>query len=312
LNVPIANKGVRTMTVAEELSLLMQNHDDEPEAAAGQLRHIAQSPVPADQLGRFSWLCVHVIGEKYQRWSEAYELIVKASSAHETVPLAALRNAAVAAHLSGDLLTGLKLERRMTQHGLRPDQATTVVRAAALSFLPIRERAVDAAIALQTVVAAVRQWDETKDADTLVAASLNNIVSALLELDDETLAQSQVREAMTDGAFAARELWHRAGTWVNHERADYLCALVFNRLGEFAKALEAAERGRQLIETHGSEDVDRAFLMLESAQALFGLERREEGAGWLRQAAAIAEGWDDESLKDWFAGKAKPLYSMLG
>ena len=48
--------------------------------------------------------------------------------------------------------------------------------------------------------------------------------------------------------------------------------------------------------------------MLESAQALFGLERREEGAGWLRQAAAIAEGWDDESLKDWFAGKAKPLY----
>jgi len=109
-----------------------------------------------------------------------------------------------------------------------------------------------------------------------------------------------------------RELWNRAGTWVNHERADYLCALVFNRLGEFAKALEAAERGRLLIETHGSEDVDHAFLMLESVQALFGLERREEGASWLRQAAAIAEGWDDQSLKDWFAGKAKPLYGMLG
>lgn len=300
------------MTVADELSLLMQNHDDEPEAAAGQLGRMAQSPLPADQLGRFSWLCVHVIGEKYQRWSEAYELIARATSAHETLPLAVLRNSAVAAHLSGDLLTGVTLERRMTEHGLRPDQATTVVRAAALSFLLTRERAVDVAIALQTVVAAVNQWDQTKDADTLVAASLNNVVSALLEQDDETLARPQVREAMTEGAFAARELWYRAGTWVNHERAHYLCALVFNRLGEFAKALEAAERGRLLIETHGSEDVDRASLMLESVQALFGLERGEEGAGWLRQAAAIAEGWDDQSLRSWFAGKAKPLYGTPG
>ena len=300
------------MTVADELSLLMQNHDDEPDAAAEQLRRIAQSPVPADQLGRFSWLCVHVIGEKYQRWSEAYELLAKATSAHESLPLAVLRNFAVAAHLSGDLATGVTLERRMTQHGLQLGQATTVVRAAALSFLLTRERAVDVAIALQTVVAAVNQWDPTKDADTLAAVSLNNVVSALLEQDDETLAHLEVREAMTEGAFAARELWNRAGTWVNHERADYLCALVFNRLGEFVEALEAAERGRQLIETHGSEDVDRAFLMLESAQALLGLERREEGAGRLQQAAAIAEGWDDQSLKDWFAGKAKPLYGMLG
>jgi len=267
------------MTVADELSLLMQNHDDEPDAAAEQLRRIAQSPVPADQLGRFSWLCVHVIGEKYQRWSEAYELLAKATSAHESLPLAVLRNFAVAAPLS---------------------------------FLLTRERAVDVAIALQTVVAAVNQWGPTKDADTLAAVSLNNVVSALLEQDDETLAHPEVREAMTEGASAARELWNRAGTWVNHERADYLCALVFNRLGEFVEALEAAERGRQLIETHGSEDVDRAFLMLESAQALLGLERREEGAGRLQQAAAIAEGWDDQSLKDWFAGKAKPLYGMLG
>jgi hypothetical protein len=299
------------MTVADELSLLMQNHDDEPEAAAEHLRQIVQSPLPADQLGRFSWLCVHVIGEKYLRWSEAYELIAKATSAHESLPLAVLRNAAVAAHLSGDLLTGVGLEQRMSQQGLPLDRATTVVRAAALSFLLTRERAPDVAVALQTVVAALKQWDESKDADPLVAASLNNLVSGLLEQDDATLAHLAVREAMIEGAFAARELWQRAGTWVNHERADYLCALVFNRLGEFSKALEAAERGRLLIETHGSEDVDRAFLMLESAQALCGLERREEGAGWLRQAAAIAEGWDDPSLKDWFAGKAEPLYDTL-
>lgn len=298
------------MTIADELGLLMQNHDDEPQAAAEKLRQLADLALPADQLARFSWLSNHVVGELNQRWQEAYELIAKSTSSHESLPLAVLRNAAVSAHISGNLLAGVALERRMSKLGLRAEQATTVVRAAAISFLLTPGRALDVAVALQGVVEGVERWNESSEADALAAPSLNNIVSALLEQDDETLAHPQVREVMIEGASAARELWQRAGTWVNLERADYLCAMVFNRLGEFAKALEAAERGTHLIETNGSEDVDRAFLMLEAAQALFGLTRQKEGTALLQEAAGIAGSWDDASLRDWFAGKAKPLYGL--
>lgn len=52
--------------------------------------------------------------------------------------------------------------------------------------------------------------------------------------------------------------------------------------------------------------------MLESVRALLGLERRAEAARLLQQALAIAEGWDDKSLQDWFACNAEPLHDRLG
>ncbi|MEQ5838003.1 hypothetical protein N0A02_00940 [Paraburkholderia acidicola] len=300
------------MTIADNLSLLMQNHDDEPQAAAEALRKIAELDVPTDQLGRFTWLVDHVIGEKFDRWSEAHELIVKVISRHASLPQPALRHAAVAAHLSGNLLAGMALERHMTQDSVRADQATIAVRASAISFSITPARAVDAAVALLSIVEGVEQWSDASGVDATIASSLNNAVSALLELDDETVGHADVRVAMIQGAAAARTLWHRAGTWVNHERADYLCALVFNRIADYANALEAAERGRQLIETNGSEDVDRAFLLLESARALIGLARKAEGVGRLRQAETIAQGWDDEALTKWFDEKAQPVRDLAG
>lgn len=300
------------MTIADDLSLLMQNHDDEPQAAAEALRRIAEQDVPADQLGRFTWLVDHVIGEKSGHWSEAYALIAKVISRHASLPQPALRHAAVAAHLSGNLLAGIALERRMAQDGTRADQVAIAVRAAAISFSITPVRAAEAALALLSIIGNVEQWSDASGVDSTVAASLNNAVSALLEQDDETVGHADVRAAMTQGASAARTLWHRAGTWVNHERADYLCALVFNRIDDYANALEAAERGRQLIETNGPEDVDRAFLLLESARALIGLSRKAEGVERLRQAETIAQEWDDEGLTKWFDEKAQPVRDLAG
>ncbi|QDQ83525.1 hypothetical protein [Paraburkholderia megapolitana] len=300
------------MTIADDLSLLMQNHDDEPQAAAAALHGMVDQDVPADQLGRFTWLVDHVIGEKFGHWSEAHELIEKAISRHTSLPQPALRHAAVAAHLSGNLLAGIALERRMVQDRIRADQATIAVRASAISFSISPARALEAAVALLSIAGGVEQWNDASGVDAAVAASLNNAVSALIELDDETLGHADVRAAMVQGAAAARMLWQRAGTWVNHERADYLCALVFNRIADYANALEAAERGRQLIETNGSEDVDRAFLLLESARALIGLSRKAEGVERLRQAEAIARGWDDVGLTKWFNDKAKPVRDLAG
>jgi hypothetical protein len=299
------------MTIAEELGLLMQNHDDEPQAAAEQLRKISDQEVPVDQLGRFAWLVDHVIGEKDGRWSEAYKLITKVTSPHESLPLSVVRFAAVAAQSSGDPLAAMALERRMMMEGLSADQASTAVRAAVLSFA-LPGRAIDVAAGLLSVIDSVDRWSEASAVDSLVAASLNNTVSALLQQEDETVSHADVNTAMIQGASAARTLWYRAGTWINHERADYLCALVFNRLGNYARAFEAAERGRQLIDTSGSEDVDRAFLLLESARALIGLSRKAEGAEQLRQAATIAQEWDDDALTKEFDEKAQLVRDLAG
>ncbi|WP_323122130.1 hypothetical protein [Burkholderia alba] len=300
------------MTIADDLGRLIRTHDDEPDAAADELRTLAEKALPADQLGRFSWLVAHVIGERCNRWPEACELIAKATSGHASPAMPVLLNAAVCAHLAGDLLAGLAWERRMAQQGMRAEQAAVAVRAAALSFMLTRASAPAVAAGLRTVIDSIERWDDASAADALAGASLNNVVSALIEQDDEIVGLAEVRGAMVEGAAVARKRWQRAGTWVNRERADYLCALVFNRVGDHAKALDAAERGRQLIESSGSEDVDRAFLLLESAQALYGLSRHAEGAEHLSQAENLAQAWDDVSLKQWFDGKARPVRHLAG
>jgi hypothetical protein len=299
------------MTISDDLSLLVQNHDDEPQAAADDLRRLAELDVPADELGRFAWLVDHVIGEKQGAWPEAYELIKKVTASHKSLQLPVLRFAAVAALLGGSLPAGMALERRMMERNVSADQASAAVRAGALSFTVTSANALDTSAGLLSIVDSVSRWSDPSGVDSLVAASLNNIVSALLEHQDDTLDDPDVSTAMILGADAARRLWYRAGTWLNHERADCLCALVFNRLGDHAKALEAAERGQRVIERSGCEDVDCAFLMLESARALIGLSRKAEATERLRRATAMATKWDDEETKQWFDRTAQPIRDLV-
>lgn len=300
------------MTIATELAVLMQTHDDDPEAAAAALRAIAVPEVPPDLLGRFSWLVAHVLGEKLGRWLDAHDLMQAVSAEHASLPLSVLRNAAVSAHYAGKTAIALALERRMTEQGLTAEQAAIAVRAAAVDFSLEQAPAQDVAANLRTVLADLAAWDQPSSADSLIAASLNNVVSALLESNPETLSEPDVRDTLIDGANAARKLWARAGTWINAERADYLCALVFNATGEYEQGLVAAERGLAIIEANGSEDVDRAFLLLESGRALLGLSRAADGLARLRQAAGMAREWDDKSLKTWFDEKVRKIRGLTG
>jgi hypothetical protein len=295
------------MTVADDLNRLMQTHDAAPEAAASRLRVLATQPLAADLLGRFSWLVTHVIGEKQSHWQDAHLLISEAISPHTTLPLPVLRNAAVVAYLSGQFGAATALEYRMTRQGLRSDQAAMAVRTAALSFLSQPERAFEVSLGLHTVLDGIAAWDQRSEADSMIAASLNNIVSTLMEFDDATVNRPEVREAILEGAQASRTLWQRAGTWINYERADYLVALASNRLGLHAPAIDAAEHGLHLIDANGVEDVDRAFLLLEVVQAQRGLGRDAEAAAHFALADKLASTWDDASLTEWYTRKSALL-----
>ncbi|HET9651412.1 MAG TPA: hypothetical protein VFP36_04450, partial [Usitatibacter sp.] len=134
--------------------------------------------------------------------------------------------------------------------------------------------------------------------DDLCAASMNNFVSAAIGTD-APLSQAMAA-AIEQGAIVCRRLWARAGTWVNEERADYLCALAFARLGKHAEAREAALRGLGLIESGGSQEVDEAFLLLELAHAGRSMGLGPESRAALERAHAIARRWTDAGLREWF------------
>ncbi|HTJ93492.1 MAG TPA: hypothetical protein VL424_10355 [Pararobbsia sp.] len=298
------------MPLADVLDALMKTHDDAPEAAASRLRVLATQPVPADQVSRFGWLVNHVIGERQARWKDANLLISEAMRPHGDLSLPALRNAAVAALLCGDLLRACAIEARLAaQYRLRAIESAMVVRAAALSFMVSPARAHDVALGVIGVVQIVSAWTTPSQADASLAGSLNQAVISLIALDDNALAPSEVRDAIIEGARASRILWNRAGGWTHHERADYLCAMASNRLGLHDEALEAAERGLKIIDENGVEDVDRAFLLLETVRAFRGLGRDADATRHFSLADKLASAWDDKETIDGYASKSAALRS---
>ena len=89
------------------------------------------------------------------------------------------------------------------------------------------------------------------------------------------------------------------GTWLNHERSLYLCALTFNRFAQWQRALDVADKALAIIESNGVEDVDRAFLLLEVSKAYQGQGNREKVVEALHAADQIARDFDSQ-LSLWF------------
>jgi hypothetical protein len=110
-----------------------------------------------------------------------------------------------------------------------------------------------------------------------------------------------VRDALQTGAAQALRFWRAAGTWVNHERALYLVALAANHIGDAAQARDAAQQALDVIAANGTEEVDRAFLLLQLAGAQQRLGARDAGRTAHRQAQEIAATWTEDWLKKWFA-----------
>ena len=91
---------------------------------------------------------------------------------------------------------------------------------------------------------------------------------------------------------------------MQHERADYLVALVCNASADWDAALAAATSGLATIEANGSEDVDRAFLLLEAGRAHRGAGRAAECESMRAAAFALAAAFEEPSLRPWFEERA--------
>ena len=292
------------MTSEEELDEVDRIHDDEPERAAAALRTLDAACLPAGRLPLLGFLLLHVLGEKLGHWTEAADRLDSLRTARRDAPLAVLAHAAAAAHLA-DRPGSQALADLAVAGGAA--EAGTLVALAALGWRAPPETAVFAA-ELERLATESEQLDANGPLGQRLAIGFNNATSQLLDLVTPPVDPTP-RSALLAGSAAALRFWLAAGTWVNHERALYLRALVHNRVGNAAAARDACRQALDVILANGEEPIDQTFLRLQLAGALMTLGELTEGQQQLAEARSAAAQWDDAGLKAWFEGEYRRLFS---
>jgi hypothetical protein len=288
----------RTMTLDD----MVARHDD-PRGVADALRALDATDVRDEDAARCSWLANHVLGEILGNWSEAFDVATRCAGSSR-VPNA-LRNRAVAAALSGRPLDGWSAEQTIAEvTGASPRLVDLAVRLAVLQHV-VASAAHEATLpALAACLDDLRGLESLQALGAMVGAALNNTVSAMLDRAEHRLDEPALRNTLRDGAGAARRAWGEAGGWMEQERADYLVALVCNASADWEAALAAAQSGLATIDANGSDNVDRAFLLLEAARAHRGAGRDGESESARAAAFALAASFEDPSLRPWFDERA--------
>ena len=266
-------------------------HETETEAVAQELEEHVGLVADPGHAAAFSALASHTVGEHLGDWSRAARLIEAAVKGLQD-------DAALTSSL---ILLGVSLEFGEDADGataafdraraLAGDDAVFAVRthlARASAYMGVGTSA-DLLREHQSAMEVVSEMTDTASVDRLVAIISNNAASHLME--QEELSREEA-DGMLRIAEAAKGSWTRAGEWVNHERADYLMALVHNRISEWGEGLAAADAGLATIAANGEEPIDEAFLQLARAQALAGLGEDAGRDEALRTADALAAEWD--------------------
>lgn len=291
------------MTVDEALDEIDRIHDAEPDRAASGLRALDTADLAAGRLPLYGFLLLHVLGEKLGQWPEAADRLEALRATRQDAPLAVLAHAGTAAHLAGRssaaALAGL------AQAGGKAE-AAALVELGALNWRPPTSIEQFAA-QLHRLAAGSERFDINGPLSQRLAAGFNNATSALLDQTQPPVPPA-VAAALAAGAAAALRFWRAAGTWVNHERALYLKALVANRIDDHAGARADCEAALALIAANGTEEVDRTFLQLQLAGALTHLGETVQAQAILAESRKAAEQWDDAGLKSWFADEYRRLF----
>ena len=282
-------------------------HDDEPERALALLRNIDASALSASRRPRLAFLLDHVLGEKFELWGETLaEQRALVRLAGEPVPAPILRHAAIAAGLAGDAAQAQAWTQALADGSGAPlAKAQTLVALGATGLGVARLSAGDAGRAVLHALAPLESLhaDAADDLDAAFAAVTNNLASDLLERPLEDLTDDALCAALQSTAAHSQRFWDRAGTWLNRERAHYLCTMAANALGDGRTGARQAAAGLALLDEHdaaGDENVDRAFLEMELAMAL-RLSGSDGVADALARALALATRFDNKELDRWFA-----------
>lgn len=286
-------------------------HDDDPARGAELLGRIPPADLPAGDRPRYAFLLNHVFGEKFGRWPEAHarQQALLSLAGDEAGP-ALWRHAGAAARLAGDMAGEARCRAGLGAAAGCPESvADALIGLGAAGFAVPSLPAAQAGAAARAAALALEAVHEAPAAalDGAFAAAASNLASHLAErplpdLDDPVLAAALDRLARD-----AQRFWRRAGGWVQHERAHYLCAVAAGALGEAGRAAEEARAGLALLDAHDAErteEVDRAFLEQELAAALAQLGDAGAAEAAAMRASALKAAFAEPGLVEWFDGRA--------
>jgi len=295
------------MNIPERLTQIRESHDQDMHAAIAALRDLSFH-IDTANAARFAAMVNHIVGDEYGDRPLALDLFRTAAALNIADNLGLFdANLAVAAALAGDdELAAAAGSRAASLAGPAMAEWIAIRCAEGLMHVPRTEQALAAAIPALRAAADLGDLEPTLD--KAMAVSCNNLASALIELDAQPGDNPQRDEAIERAALLSRRCWSRSGTWVHHERAEYLVALAYNALHRSEDACKAAARGIAIIDAKGPEDVDLAFLHIELSLAFARLRRRDEAASARTRAHTLAAGFaTDPGLTSWFNDQAARL-----
>jgi hypothetical protein len=291
------------MPLTALLDELMQTHDADPAFVAQQLRLMAVHTLSDADQPRYTWLVNHVIGESLGRWEDAYEIQQRAAG--QSTQRAVVRNRAVAAVLAGKPDEAREWEVQLGSVTQAPRaQTLMVIRLGVLQHMAPNTAPAVTAHTLAPYLHEMTQWTMNSPLDDMLGASLNNIVSALLEHPDLDTTDSRQCEVLVEGAQRCKLLWQHVGGWLQQERADYLRALAFNASGDWDAAINAAHSGLATLDAYQADSVDRAFFLLELSRAYRHLGEKQKARNSREHAFALAKRFDEPGLMEWFETQA--------
>lgn len=282
-------------------------HDKQSAALAADLEANVALAADGPKAVAFLALSSHTIGFHMKDWPRARKLAETVVGGIEDSAAAspAFGSLAIAQFMAGDEAAALASECRAVElTDAEPVAAMVRTRVLIASELVDAGRLAEGSRLYVAALNLARAQDEKLASDRAIAVTSNNLANNLLELATRTPEQDAL---MLAAAEAAREFWLKAGNWENEERAEYLLALVHNKLGKHDEALANAGRGLELIAANGEEVVDEAFLNLAAAGAYKGKGDKAGYAKSLARADELAQGFADQGLKDWFAGERAKL-----
>ena len=278
------------------LQRVLDVHDEDPALAAAMLKTIIFNDLDDKQKNDFIWLVNHVVGELLSDWASAFDLLLSNRWEYSAIYFKFL---ACTAYCSARPVHAFAAEREYAElAGVSLVEAKVLVGLLCVQSL---QGSVDIAQSISVLegYVALLGLPSSSPVGKGAAAALNNIISKLIDdprLQDDEQSHQKV---IIDAAVACERLWMQFGTWLNHERSLYLCALTFNRFAQWRSALEVAGKALVIIDSNGVEEVDRAFLLLEASKAYQGLGNREKADEALHAADRIARDFDSQ-LSHWF------------
>lgn len=290
---------------SKELEEIDRFHDDEPERAAAALRAFDATSLAADELPTLAFLLNHVLGEKFGAWRDAGDRL-GALAKRADAPAAVWRQLAVAHRYCGNAAAAAESEACFAQAADSPPEAARwAVELTALTFTPDKLAQADK---LQALAMASAACTDAGGLNAALAAGFNNATTSLLTASLKSPLTARVRQALVAGADAGRTWWYRAGTWINHERAEYLVARVAVRVGDYASAIAAAERGLAIVEANGNDPVERAFLLQPLAAALTRQGETQRAEALRTEGDRLADAFEDASLRPFYRQDTDELF----